>query len=225
MDQNCKAVVEKRIQRTMESLQKNNMQAYYAATKEDTVAQVAGLLKPDDVISFGGSMSLRECGVMELLRSGSYPKLMDRDQKGLTREQVQEIYRKSFFADVYLMSSNAVTESGVLYNVDGNGNRVAALTFGPKSVIVVMGYNKIVKDLDEAVRRVKTVSAPANAVRLNCETYCRHTGVCVSLSKEHPEMADGCRNSDRVCATYVVSGQQRVKDRIKVILVGEELGY
>ena len=123
------------------------------------------------------------------------------------------------------MSSNAVTESGVLYNVDGNGNRVAALTFGPKSVIVVMGYNKIVKDLDEAVRRVKTVSAPANAVRLNCETYCRHTGVCVSLSKEHPEMADGCRNSDRVCATYVVSGQQRVKDRIKVILVGEELGY
>ena len=106
MDQNCKAVVEKRIQRTMESLQKNNMQAYYAATKEDTVAQVAGLLKPDDVISFGGSMSLRECGVMELLRSGSYPKLMDRDQKGLTREQVQEIYRKSFFADVYLMSSN-----------------------------------------------------------------------------------------------------------------------
>ena len=198
MDQNCKAVVEKRIQRTMESLQKNNMQAYYAATKEDAVAQVAGLLKPDDVISFGGSMSLRECGVMELLRSGSYPKLMDRDQKGLTREQVQEIYRKSFFADVYLMSSNAVTESGVLYNVDGNGNRVAALTFGPKSVIVVIGYNKIVKDLDEAVRRVKTVSAPANVVRLNCDTYCRHTGVCVSLSKEHPEMADGCRNSDRV---------------------------
>ena len=81
------------------------------------------------------------------------------------------------------MSSNAVTESGVLYNVDGNGNRVAALTFGPKSVIVVIGYNKIVKDLDEAVRRVKTVSAPANVVRLNCDTYCRHTEMCIRDSR------------------------------------------
>ena len=225
MDQNCKAVVEKRIQRTMESLQKNNMQACYAATKEEAVQQVESLLKPDDVISFGGSMSLKECGVMDLLRSGKYPKLMDRDQKGLTREQVQEIHRKSFFADVYLMSSNAVTESGVLYNVDGNGNRVAALTFGPKSVIVVAGYNKIVKDVDEAVRRTKTIAAPANVARLNCETYCKHTGVCVSLSKDCPEMSDGCRNSDRICATYVVCGQQKMKDRIKVILVGEELGY
>ena len=96
MDQNCKAVVEKRIQRTMESLQKNNMQAYYAATKEDAVAQVAGLLKPDDVISFGGSMSLRECGVMELLRSGSYPKLMDRDQKGLPENRFRKFIESPF---------------------------------------------------------------------------------------------------------------------------------
>ena len=213
MDQNCKAVVEKRIQRTMESLQKNNMQAYYAATKEGAVAQVASLLKPDDVISFGGSMSLRECGVMDLLRSGAYH-FLDRGAPGLTPEDIGKIYRQIFSADCYFASANAVTEAGEILNVDGNANRVAAITFGPASVILVVGSNKIVKDLAAADARVKAVAAPANAKRLSCKTPCAVTGQC-----------ENCQSPGRICCTYVLHRYQRVPGRIKVILVGQELGY
>lgn len=111
-------------------------------------------------------------------------------------------------------SANAITENGELYNVDGNSNRVAALVYGPDSVIVVAGYNKIVPDIDAAVQRVKKVAAPINAVRLHCETPCAKVGECMN-----------CHSEGRICCNYVVSAQQRHKNRIKVVLVGEELGF
>jgi len=122
------------------------------------------------------------------------------------------------------MGCNAVTADGVLYNVDGYANRVSALAFGPSRVIIIAGTNKIVKDLDEAVYRVKTVAAPLNAKRLGCDTYCAKTGRCVSLLKEHPQMSDGCDSEKRICCTYTVAARQRIKDRITVIIVNEELG-
>ena len=121
---------------------------------------------------------------------------------------------RPFFADCYLTSCNAVTEQGELYNVDGNANRVAAMTYGPKSVICVVGYNKIVPNLEAAVARVEQVAAPANAVRLHRKTPCTVTGRC-----------EDCHSPDRICCTTVIHRQQRVPGRIKVILVGEELGY
>ena len=119
------------------------------------------------------------------------------------------------------MSANAITEDGELYNVDGNGNRVAALIYGPKRVIVVAGVNKLVRDLDEAISRVKCMAAPANGVRLQTHTPCSRMGRC---SGAEGRMTAGCASERRMCCQYVVTGYQR-EDRIRVVLVGEELGY
>ena len=118
-----------------------------------------------------------------------------------------------------------MTENGELYNVDGNSNRVAAIVFGPKSVICVCGVNKLVKNIDEAIRRVKTKAAPPNTVRLGIETPCAKTGACISLKQEDPDMCAGCHGDGRICCNYVVSAQQRHINRIKVIIIGEEYGY
>lgn len=169
-------------------------------------------------------MTLFETGIIDHLKSGRYD-FLDRYAEHLTREQVLTIYRESFSVDTYFTSTNALTEAGELYNVDGNGNRISALQHGPKSVILVAGINKIVPDLDAAIHRVKTIAAPKNCVRLNCDTYCSKTGHCVSLNKENPKMTDGCSSDARICCQYSILSKQRNKDRIKVILVGEELGY
>lgn len=216
--------MEERIARTMEALRANRMEAYYVETKEEAAGQAAALLREGDVIAAGGSMTLGETGIREMLRRGPY-RFLDRDRAGLSREQVEEIYRESFRADAYLCSANAVTERGELYNVDGNSNRVAAILYGPKSVIVVAGCNKIVPDLAAAVHRVKTQAAPKNCARLSCATFCREAGECVSLRQDSPEMPEGCRSEARICCNYVVSAYQRQQGRIKVILVGEPLGY
>ena len=219
MDQNRSAVLTMQITRTIQKLEQNQMSACFVSTRQQAVEKVKQLLNPGDTVACGGSMTLEECGVMEALKSGEY-RFLDRAAPGLTPEQRQEIYLRSFGADTYLCSANAVTENGELYNVDGNSNRVAALMFGPKRVIVVAGYNKLVRNIQEAVLRVKRIAAPANAIRLGCDTYCAKAGHCIS-----DEMGEGCRSKDRVCANYVVTAQQRIKGRIHVILVGEALGY
>ncbi len=211
------------VNEAMENLEKNNMKSYFCNTSADAVELVRSLLKEGETVATGGSMTLRETGVEELLRSGAY-NFVDR-AKATTAEETEEVFLSAFRADTYLMSTNALTRSGVLYNVDGNSNRVAALLYGPKSVIIVCGYNKIVDDLDEAVYRMKTVAAPLNTKRLNTGSYCEHAGECMSLSKEDPELCDGCSGAGRICCNFVVSAQQRKKDRIKVIIVGEELGF
>ncbi len=213
-----------KINSTMEALRKNNMQAYYVENSAKAKELVQSLMEKGSTVTHGGSMTLKQTGINELLKSGDY-NYLDRSAEGLTREQVEEIYRKSFFADTYLTSANAVTEKGELYNVDGNSNRVAAILYGPKSVIVVVGVNKIVPDIRAAVERVKKVAAPKNTVRLSCKTPCAATGECISLKQPDSVACDGCKSEGRVCCNYVVSAQQRKKDRIKLIIVGEELGY
>lgn len=212
------------IEKTLENLKRNNMQSFYCETKEEALALVKTLINKGDTISNGGSQTLKQTGVMELIKNGDY-NYLDRSREGITKDEVEEVYRQTYSADVYFSSSNAVTESGELYNVDGNSNRVSAILYGPKSVIMLCGYNKIVKDLDEAVYRVKTVAAPPNAKRLNTGTYCEKAGECLSCSKDGSFMCDGCRSEGRICCNYVVSSRQRQKDRIKVIIIGEELGY
>lgn len=217
-------VINLKIQKTMKNLVKNNMEAYCCENSQEALELFKTLVKPGDTITHGGSETLKQVGVVDVLKSGDY-NYLDRSYPGLSRDEVEEIYRKAYFADAYVTSSNAVTENGELYNVDGNSNRVSAILYGPKSVIVIVGYNKIVRNLNEAITRVKTLCAPANTVRLSCETPCNKTGECISLKKENPFMADGCGSDQRICCNFTVSAQQRQKNRIKVIIVKEQLGY
>ena len=212
-----------RVETTLKNLKRNRMEAYYVDTKEEARQLVRTLIKPGDVLSCGGSVTLKETGIYDIISSGDY-NFLDRSACK-TPEEVEEIYRKTFSADAFFTSSNAVTENGELYNVDGNSNRVAMIVYGPKSVVCVCGVNKIVKNIDEAIRRVKTKAAPPNTVRLGIETPCAKTGECISLKKDSPDMCDGCHGDGRICCNYVVCAQQRHVNRIKVIIIGEEYGY
>lgn len=213
MDKNTKWVIEEKIKRTMINLEKNNMEACLVENEEELIEKVKAIIKKGDTVSVGGSMTLFETGIIDFLRSGEY-NFLDRYKEGLKAEEVKEIYRKSFFADAYFVSSNAVTEDGELYNVDGNGNRVAAMIYGPDKVIVIVGINKIVKDLAEAINRNRSCSAPANAKRLNRNTACAKVGYCMD-----------CSSNERICNDYVLIRKQGQKGRIKVIIVNKELGY
>lgn len=204
-------VRQKMIQRTMKMLEANRMTPHYAPTIADAQQLIQTMLPEGATVACGGSMSLKEAGILEILRNGSYT-FFDREAVGPTEQD--EILRKAFFADFYLTSSNAVTEQGELYNVDGNANRVAALCYGPKHVICLVGYNKIVPTLEDAKRRVESIAAPANTIRLQRETPCTVTGHC-----EH------CHSPQRICCTTVIHQQQREPGRIQVIIVGEQLGY
>lgn len=223
MNSNKKTIIEMRIKKTGENLKKNNMEFYYAATAADVKAIVETLMPAGCTVTHGGSESMKECGIPDLLNSGKYS-YIDRS-KATTPEEAKAVYRQAFSADVYITSANAITENGVLYNVDGNSNRIAAIAYGPDSVIVIAGYNKIVRDLDEAEVRVKNTAAPPNCVRLNCDTFCAKTGECISLKNSDHQMSDGCSSDGRICCNYLISAQQRHKGRIKVIIVGEELGF
>ncbi len=210
MDQHLRSIMDKRIERTMENLKKNRMGAYYVQSAAEVVPLVDRLCRPGETVAVGGSMTLFECGVIDHLNSGKYRHL-DRYAKDA---DIAQVMRDAFFADTYLTSTNALTETGELYNVDGNGNRVAAMLFGPRQVIVVAGYNKIVADMEEAVRRVEQVAAPANVARLGLSAPCAKEGRCVH-----------CRGDGHICCDFVRMGMQRTANRIQVILVGEPLGY
>lgn len=202
-----------RIQKTMDSLAKNKMKPFFAENREELFRIIRELIKNDELITAGGSMTLKESGVTDLLMTEYKGVYIDRSAAE-TPDDVGIIMRKAFISDSFFTSSNAITENGELYNVDGNGNRVSAMIFGPRQVIVVAGVNKIVKDLDEARQRVEKIAAPKNTVRLGCATPCAKVGEC-----QH------CHSDARICCSYVTLAQQRVPDRIKVIIVGEELGY
>ena len=174
---------------------------------------VRSRVKNDRLITAGGSVTLEESGVKQLLMTEYKGIYLDRSE-GVTPEEVEDILHKAFVSDTFFASSNAVTEEGELYNVDGRGNRVSAIIYGPKQVVLIIGVNKIVKDMDEAVRRVEQVAAPKNTKRLHSGTPCEITGSCAH-----------CRSEGRICCSYVRLAQQRVPDRIKVIIVNENLGY
>ncbi len=210
-----------RIERVLDKLQKNNMDACFVATKAEVVPLLEDLLKPEDVVAVGGSVTLDETGVLDLLRGGKY-NFIDRYAPGITAEKTDDIFHQSLLSDVYITSTNAVTENGELYNVDGRANRVSALAYGPKTVIVVVGVNKIVPDLPAAIKRVKTIAAPLNVKRLKRNTYCSRFGHCVKVDGG---MTEGCDSAERICCSYLITGKQLIKDRIKVILVGEDCGY
>ena len=211
------------IEKTIEALRSNRMDVYYVHTAEEAKELALSLIPEGSSCASGGSVTLAETGIVEALKNGNY-NYIDRMIPDLTQEEKEEAMRAAFHADCYLASANAITEDGELYNVDGNSNRVAALLYGAKNVIIVAGTNKLVKNLDEAVLRVKTVAAPKNAARLSCNTPCAKLGHCISLER-NGGMTDGCKTPARICANFTVMAYQRHAQRVKVILVGESLGY
>ena len=213
MDQNVKFVVDARVKRTIENLEKNNISAYKVETEAEALKKIGELIPEGSAIGLGGSMTLFEIGAIDFIREGNY-EVLDRYKKGLTPAEMKEIFRKGFFADAFLTSSNAVTENGELYNVDGTGNRVAAMLYGPDRVIVVVGINKLVKDIEEAILRVEETAAPANNKRLNKTNPCTVTGHCMD-----------CNSEGRICNMYTIIKRQGVKGRIHVIIVNKDLGY
>ncbi|MCK8058647.1 MULTISPECIES: lactate utilization protein [unclassified Fusibacter] len=213
MDEYVKSISQLRIDRTIEALKKNNMNAYFVEHHEMLVQLLKDLIPEKSTVGIGGSMTLFETGTVDFLRSHDI-NFLDRYQPDLTPEDIKQIYRDSFSADIYMTSSNAVTESGNLYNVDGRGNRVAAMIYGPDKVIVVVGSNKIVRDDQAAILRNREIAAPANAKRLSRKTPCNHLGYCTD-----------CDSPDRICANFVFMRKQMVKDRIHVLILDEQLGY
>ena len=217
--------MDKAIEKTMSALEKNNIHAIYAPTKEDVLREVEKFLFEGCTITSGGSVSLKESGVFDLISKPCY-NFIDRSRIGISEEEKLFAHKSVVGSDFYFCSSNAVTENGELINVDGNANRVSAISFGPDKVIMIVGKNKIVPDIKSGFLRVKTVAAPKNCVRLNCDTPCAKSGHCISLDKsDSPEFSEGCSSKQRICAEYLISGFQRIYGRINVILCEENLGF
>lgn len=197
----------------IKNLEKRQMEGYYFPTAKEAVEKALSFLSENATVSFGGSATLEETGMLDALRVCPSIQLLDRDAV-TTLEGKIEIYHQSLSADAYFMSSNAITTEGELVNIDGNGNRVAALIYGPKEVIILAGMNKIVPSVEEAVNRARNTATPPNCIRLNKQTPCAATGVC-----------GDCLSPDCICNQVVITRRSGVKGRIKVILVGEALGF
>ena len=193
-------------------LQARRMEGYYCPDQESAKNKILELIgEGNKLVTYGGSMTLDEIGIKEEIERAGHELL--RRENYATEEEKAECYTKQTMADVYLMSTNAITLDGELVNIDGAGNRVACLIYGPKEVIVVAGMNKVVTNVEEGIHRVRNIAAPPNTVRLSCDTPCAVTGRC------------GDCLTNTICCHTVITRASRISGRIKVILVGEELGY
>jgi L-lactate utilization protein LutB len=195
----------------VKALKARHFEACYCTDIEEAKQKLIEWIPQEDTVAWGGSQTLAEIGAQEMLRDRGQV-LIDRDT-AKTPEERNTLMRQALTADTFLMSSNAITEDGQLVNMDGNGNRAAALVYGPRQVIVVAGLNKVAKDLDAALARVRGTAAPTNAQRFPVNTPCKITGVCAD-----------CKSPDCICANMVITRLSKPAGKIKVILIGEMLG-
>lgn len=205
--------MDERIQKTIRGLQSNNMAGFYVETVPELLSLLSTLLVEGERIGCGDSVTLEETGVFDYLRNGNFI-FYDKHQPNLTSEEKRAIYLKNFDADTFMTGTNAITIDGQLFNIDGNGSRVAPMIYGPKQVIVVVGINKLVNTVEDAVYRTRQVAAPLDARRLRKNTPCVTLGKCVD-----------CRHEQRICNDFVLISRQFIKDRIKVILINGTYGY
>ena len=209
MDANIVKRNEKLAQKVIKGLESRNMAGYYAKDKDEALRTALGLIKEGSTITMGGAMSAHEIGLVEALKKGDY-NFVDRDQM----EDKKAAALAAYSADVFLTSTNAMTEDGILVNIDGNANRVSAIAHGPEKVIVIAGMNKVCDDLDGAMKRARNVAAPINAQRFGLSTPCSKTGSCMD-----------CKSPDTICCQFLITRFSRHKDRIHVILVNDSLGF
>lgn len=196
----------------LKGFEKRFMEGYYCDSSEEAKKLALSLVSEGSTVSFGGSVTLDETGILTELRAHEDITLFDR-ATATTPEENKKIMHEALSCDYYFMSSNAITTDGELVNIDGNGNRVAALIYGPENVIIIAGMNKIVRNVEEGISRTRNIAAPPNCIRLNKNTPCAANGVCGNCLKE------------TICDQIVITRASRVPNRIKVILVGEELGF
>ena len=196
-------------QTVIKGLESRNMSGYYAANKEEALKKALELIPEGSSIAMGGAMSAHEIGLVEAVKSGNY-KFIDRDAATDKRAVMLE----SYDADFFLASANAMTNDGIIVNIDGNSNRVSMIAQGPKKVIFIVGMNKICNDLDGAMKRARNVAAPINAQRFGLNTPCSKTGACMD-----------CKSPDTICCQFLITRFSRHKDRIHVILVNDNLGF
>ena len=209
MNENITKRNEKLAKKVIKGLESRNMAGYYAKDKDEALRTALGLIKEGSTITMGGAMSAHEIGLVEALKKGDY-NFVDRDQM----EDKKAAALAAYSADVFLTSTNAMTEDGILVNIDGNANRVSAIAHGPEKVIVIAGMNKVCDDLDGAMKRARNVAAPTNAQRFGIDTPCSKTGSCMD-----------CKSPDTICCQFLITRYSRHNDRIHVILVNDMLGF
>lgn len=203
---------EKAAGKVIKNLARRNIEAVYCPTAREAVEKVLEMIPQGSSITWGGSMSIRDIGIPAALADAGKYEVYDRD-KAPDRAAATEIYLKAFTCDYYLSSANAITEDGVIVNIDGTGNRVAAITFGPRNVIFIIGMNKLTQDTDSALARARSLAAPVNTARFDIQTPCKLDGVC-----------HNCLSDDSIC-NYIHFLRHSPKGKHKVILVGESIGY
>ncbi len=196
-------------QKVIKGLESRNMTGYYAASKEEAVKKALELIPEGSSVTMGGAMSAHEVGLVDVLKNGNY-NFIDRDAYDDKRAAMLMAYD----ADVFLASANAMTEDGVIVNIDGNSNRVSAIAQGPKKVVFIVGMNKICDDVDGAMKRARNVAAPINAQRFGLSTPCSKTGSCMN-----------CKSPDTICCQILITRFSRHAGRIHVILVNDNLGF
>lgn len=200
-------------EKMIKNLNRRNMEAFYCPTGKDAVKKVSELIEDGNSVTWGGSMTVRDLGIPDALRSRGTLEIFDRDTVE-SPEAVKEIYLRAFTADVYLTSANAISEDGVIVNIDGNGNRVAAITWGPKKVIFIIGMNKVAQTVEDALARARSIASPINAQRFDIKTPCKIDGAC-----------HNCNAPESICSYVHFLRNSRNKGRHIVVLVGEDLGY
>jgi hypothetical protein len=208
-------IFQRKAEFVIESLKKRNMNGSYHRTVAEAIKEICKLIPPKASVALGGSVSVMQSGLLDSLRSMNID-LLDRYKPGISAEEVEQVMLRGMSADILVASCNAITADGKLLNEDGRGNRVAGLIFGPKKVILMVGVNKIVPSLQDGLTRIKDIAAPLNCIRLGYDTPCTRTGFCDD---------DNCHAPARMCSQLTIIESNRVKDRLNIFLVGEELGY
>lgn len=206
-----KKYYEKRAQLLVKNLHSRHFDAYYCETAQQALAKALELIPEGSTVGWGGAMSAEQIGLIDALRAGNYATI-DRD-KAPTPAEREKAMKQCLMADVFVAGANALSIDGQMVSIDGNGNRVAALVYGPDSVVIVAGMNKVVDSLEDAVRRARTVAAPSNKQRFALQTPCEVTGTCADCK------SDGC-----ICNQILITRNCKPAGRIKFVIVGEELG-
>ena len=196
-------------QKVIQGLHSRNMTGYYAGTREEALKTALSLIPEGSSVTMGGGMSVHEIGLVDALKTGPY-NFIDRD----ACEDKRAAMLAAYDADVFLSSTNAMTEDGILVNIDGNSNRVSAIAQGPRKVIFIVGMNKVCDDVDGAMKRARNVAAPINAQRFGLSTPCSKTGSCMN-----------CKSPDTICCQFLITRFSRHAGRIHVILVNDNLGF
>ena len=196
-------------QKVIKGLESRNMSGYYAENKKDALALALSLIPEGSSVTMGGAMSAHEIGLVDALKKGNY-NFIDRD----AYEDKRAAMLAAYDADVFLSSANAITEDGIMVNIDGNSNRVSAIAQGPRKVVFIVGMNKVCPDPDTAMKRARNVAAPINAQRFGLSTPCAKTGACMD-----------CKSPDNICCQFLITRFSRHRDRIHVILVNGNLGF